>query len=225
MKIFSLFITLLLTTTLLSQHYTSPPSVENPDKRKPLNIDHMLRGHFYASSPWQGKYAGYGGWGGSSNDYHSIWEVDLPDPGVGIIADPNAECSFWDISLGMKVFLYNTTPDTVFFSAQDSRLYMTIQAQDSNMQWKDIEYLPSSWCGNSCHTLYLPPDSYWEFDAPVFEGKMKTSMRIKASYRSEFESEESISFYSREYPGSVNPRQFTNKEEYTPGGLMDPYID
>lgn len=47
------------------------------------------------------------------------------------------------------MYVVNNTTNKITFNAQDSRLYMKMQAKDSAGEWKDIEYLPSSWCGNS----------------------------------------------------------------------------
>lgn len=194
-----------------------------PAPGEPLNIDHMLRGHFYASSPASDKYMGLGGWGGSGNDYHPITDEIKPKKGIGIIVDVRDQVAIWEGVLGAKVFLYNTTSDTVFFSAQDSRLEMKIQAQDETGTWKDIQYLPSSWCGNSYHTLYLPSDHYWEFATPIFEGSFQTQLRLQATFQQEFTDCQSMVVTSNTFSGRINPGQFTNKEECAPQGLMDPY--
>lgn len=223
-KLFNLFLLLFLISPAIAQHSQQAPSNPTPDKNKPLNIDYLYRGHFYAASPRTGVYDGYGGWGGSGNSYHAIVETERPKTAVSIIADSESESNFFDVALGMKVYLYNTTSDTVFFSAQDSRLTMKVQAKDEKGEWTDIEYLPSSWCGNSYHTLFLPPNHYWEFDSPVFEGSFQTEMRVTAYYYPEFDGE-AVQIFSNTYAGSVNPGQFVNKEGYECTGIMDPYDD
>ncbi|WP_306640101.1 hypothetical protein [Sanyastnella coralliicola] len=223
---------LLLVLSVHGQHPSIPPSVESPNVTEPLNIDYLFRGHFYASSPRDMKYDGLGGWGGSGNDFHKIDESELPEPGVGILIDQTEECSFYDLSKGMKVYLYNCSDDTITFAAQDSRLEMKIQAINDKGQWADIEYLPSSWCGNSYHTLWLPKDHFWEFTAPVFTGEFKTKLRIVVTYYPKSfaawyndEDPKPTVVYSQEYEGSVNLGQFWKKQEYQPAGLMDPYED
>ncbi|MCH2199258.1 MAG: hypothetical protein MK081_10785 [Flavobacteriales bacterium] len=223
---------LLLALSSFSQHTSNPPTVEEPNVSEPLNIDYMFRGHFYASSPRGTQYDGYGGWGGSGNNFHKMDDSERRDDGVGILIDREVDCSFYDLSKGMKVYLYNCTDDTVTFSAQDSRLSMTIQAINDKGQWADIEYLPSSWCGNSYHTLWLPNDHYWEFTAPEFTGEFKTKLRITVTYYPKsfavYHNEEDpkpTAIYSPEFEGSINLGQFWKKEEYQPAGLMDPYED
>lgn len=57
---------------------------------------------------------------------------------------------------GYPVYLANTSGDTCWLNAEDSRLDLTTQAQGKDGKWKDIDYLPSSWCGNSYHQLARP---------------------------------------------------------------------
>ncbi|MBL7973292.1 MAG: hypothetical protein JNJ85_00170 [Candidatus Kapabacteria bacterium] len=108
---------------------------------------------------------------------------------------------------------------------------MKVQALNSKGEWKDIEYLPSSWCGNSYHTLTLNSKHYWTFLTPVYEGEFKTKLRIELKYIDPTDKSEKrrdkneITVYSNEYEGSINPGQFWNKREYYPSGLMDPYND
>lgn len=112
--------------------------------------------------------------------------------------------------------------DTIFFDAQDSRLTMKLQAIDRNGDWRDIEYLPSSWCGNSYHFLYLPTDHYWKFVIPVYHGKIKTRIRAALSYKKSIVGA-SLWLYSNEFEGSINAGQFSKLPKYSPKGIMDPY--
>ena len=126
---------------------------------------------------------------------------------------------------GMKLYVSNTSKDTAYFLAQDSRMDLVIQALDKEGKWRPIEYLPSSWCGNSYHTLYLPPAHFWEFNIPVYEGEFETKLRAELLYISDQEKYELDAIYSNEFEGSVNPGQFWRKAAYYPSGLMDPYND
>jgi hypothetical protein len=97
--------------------------------------------------------------------------------------------------------------------------------------WKDIEYLPSSWCGNSYHTLTLEKMNYWAFTTPKYEGEIKTKLRIELKYLDPKEksgkrrNRKEMTIYSNEFEGSINPGQFWNKQPYYPNGIMDPYYD
>jgi hypothetical protein len=154
-----------------------------------------------------------------------------------VVVSPDENLPFFDQAQGMLVEVANTTSDTIVFNAQDNRLYMKTQAKDSNGNWRDIEYLPSSWCGNSYHYVTLPPDRYWTFVAPVYEGEFATSLRIVLSYIDPedkvdpsmkkgdraYRGRRELTVYSNEFPSSINPAQFWRKPQYYPSGIMDPY--
>ena len=123
------------------------------------------------------------------------------------------------------LFISNTTIDTVKFNAQDSRLYMKLQAQNSKGEWKDIEYLPSSWCGNSYHEIELEPNAFWKFTVPNYKGEFQTKIRAELRYIDNDNLKTEKVVYSNIINGSINPGQFWNKRTYYPNGLMDPYND
>ena len=191
-----------------------------------LNIDYMNRGYFYASSPYKEELAGFDGWGGSGNDFQKIFESNKFESGkLNMTVNPKEKEKYWDTYEGMKMYVANTAQDTFYFDAQDSRLYLKIQAQDKNGSWKDIEYLPSSWCGNSYHSLFLPSAHFWEFVIPQYEGEFKTKLRAELLYKKSKDQKEDDVLYSNEFDGSINPGQFWRKSPYYPSGLMDPYND
>lgn len=198
----------------------------NSDVLKPFNILAMNRGYFYASSPSVDELNGLGGWGGSDNSFQKIEKKQqFPENAFGISIDTEAIVPYYKEYKGHKVYVYNATKDSIFFDAQDSRLYMNVQAKDENGLWKDIEYTPNSWCGNSYHSLFLAKKSFWEFTIPKYEGAIPTKLRIKLLYKTNHNDREDKIVYSEEFDGSVNPAQFWYKGEYTPSGIMDPYYD
>jgi hypothetical protein len=196
------------------------------NKLMALNIDYMSRGYYYAYSTPIEKELNYGGWGRSSNlpanksNYSWAKENKL-----------NFYLSIEDTTLNSnikakKLYIFNATADTIFFPAQDSRLYLKIQALNKKGTWQDIEYLPSSWCGNSYHTLQLAPGEYWKFATPIYTGEFKTKLRAELKYQIGSESDKGTKYvyiYTNEFEGSVNPAQFWRKLEYHPQGIMDPY--
>jgi hypothetical protein len=195
---------------------------------EPLNIDYMKRGYFYASSQSTGH--GYGEYGAEPQ---AITKANSFKDGVfEVIAVPERQHETRVGIRTMTIFLANSTLDTINFNAQDGRLYMKLQAQDKTGSWRDIEYLPNSWCGNSYHTMWLAPDNYWSFSAPVYQGAFKTNLRVELKVvdgkidHTQFEHKKNEKvFYSNEFRGSVNPGQFWRKAGYTPMGIMDPYLE
>jgi hypothetical protein len=199
---------------------------QNKVNKKQLNIDYMNRGYYYASSKYKSELVGYGGWGSSENLSKNANNTAsfLPNK-LQLVIDPNQKTKWANKYDAVKLYVANTTKDTIYFDAQDSRLYLKIQAQDRQGEWKDIEYLPNSWCGNSYHTLFLSPNESWEFATPVYEGEFKTKIRAELLYRKSKDQKNHEFIYSNEIEGYVNPGQFWNKQEYFPSGLMDPYND
>lgn len=195
-------------------------------KLKPLNIDFMNRGYFYAySTPKNTEADESGGWAVSPNLPTKISDTWFPDNSLGITIDTKLTDTFTNQFYGFKLFVSNTTADTIKFSAQDSRLYLKLQAQNNKGEWKDIEYLPSSWCGNSYHRVELEPGAFWDFTIPKYNGEFQTKIRAELKYIYNDNPRTERVVYSNVINGSINPGQFWNKRTYYPNGLMDPYND
>ncbi len=195
-----------------------------------LNIDYMNRGYFYAYS--KPSKSDPGGFGGSDNVPKKISKSNNFQPKtLSIVVHPELKDTIYRSINAITLYIGNTTDDKINFKAQDSRIYMKVQALNSKGEWKDIEYLPNSWCGNSYHNLTLESKHFWKFLTPIYEGEFKTKLRIELNYidptdKSEYmRDKKEITIYSNEYEGSINPGQFWNKREYYPSGLMDPYND
>lgn len=199
---------------------------ENIKTLAPLNIDFMNRGYFYAySSPKKSETDDSGGWSTSSNRPQKVSENQFPDNAFTVMIDTLKVDTFATKYSGFKLFISNTTRATITFNAQDSRLYLKLQAQDKNGEWRDIEYLPNSWCGNSYHTVELEPNAFWSFTIPNYRGEFQTKIRAELKFIDKANPEKDKLIYSNIINGSVNPGQFWNKRTYFPGGLMDPYND
>jgi hypothetical protein len=181
----------------------------------------MMRGYFCAGSRIVDKQA-LGGFGTSENFPKAIEaRIAAGRAGVSLIAKPGEPAIFWGKYKGLKVLLVNTTNGQVGFAASDSRLSIVQEALDKSGKWKPIEYLPSSWCGNSYHTVFLGPNEYWEFAAPRYTGKIKTKLRFRLDWQSP--GTEKVTIYSNVFQGSVNPHQFTMQQGHSPTSIMDPY--
>jgi len=191
----------------------------SPAPLKTLNIEFMMRGYFFAASSVPDKEA-FGGFGTSANYPRDITtDMTVADGTISLIARPFEEVVFAREYSGLKVWLVNGTNERLRFNAQDSRLYIVQEAIDVDGKWKPIEYLPSSWCGNSYHLVFLDPKEYWEFAAARYTGKFKTRLRFRLQWQKS--DNKKLMVYSNEFDGSVNAKQFTVKEEDTPTSLMD----
>ncbi|MBK7468357.1 MAG: WG repeat-containing protein [Saprospiraceae bacterium] len=135
--------------------------------------------------------------------------------------------SFWARSL----YLINNSFEKIEFRAQDSRLYILLQAKTDKNEWKDIESFPKSFCGNSNHIIWLEPGYYWKFKVHCYEGDIKTRLRYRIEYIDPMDKsiyiweKKIIVLYSNEFDGYVNPGQFWNKGYYGVQNFMDSYFE
>lgn len=186
-----------------------------------LNVEFMMRGYFYAGSSIEDKQAP-GGFGPSDNYPKAIGSgMAVPSGTISLIVKPDQGTVFDGKYRGLSVLLVNGTNERKGFPASDSRLYIVQEALDKDGKWKPVEYLPSSWCGNSYHTVFLGPRQYWQFAAARYTGKFKTKLRFRMDWQKS-QSEKST-IYSNEFSGSINAKQFTHQQGHKPMSIMDPY--
>ncbi len=199
---------------------------EQPKGQK-LNIDYMNRSCYLASSAFKEELNGFGGWGTSENSSKKIAtkKIRLSDSSTLQVIIDTTKRTNWYGHRGIKIYVVNASKDTLYFNAQNSRIYLNLQAQKTSGEWADIEYIPNSWCGNSYHTLFLSSGEYWELEGPSFSGSINTKIRAKLAYRKKLEQNHRDIVYSNEISGSVNPAQFWNKLPYKPNGIMDSYSE
>lgn len=114
---------------------------------------------------------------------------------------------------GITAYVYNTKQDTFSIDVQDNRLYIVAQALNSRGEWQDIEYNPSSWCGNSYYDIKLAPDEFWKFEIPVYDGDLPTMLRLKFDWTRGWtnDGEETKTIYSNTFPGESKSRTILAK--------------
>ncbi len=182
----------------------------------PLDSNVMLRG--YCSAGSRADPQALGGYGTSDNHPRRLKDTGIGQNGaLRLVALPTDIAPFGQSHAGFRVLLVNRTPSEVALPASDSRVSIIQEALDAKGRWRAIEYLPESWCGNSDHRVFLPPNHYWEFVAPQYVGTRKTKLRFVLL------GERPI--YSTEFEGSINPQQLTTKQGHTPTSIMDPYTE
>ncbi|RXK62329.1 hypothetical protein ESA94_04775 [Lacibacter luteus] len=186
--------------------------------KKDLNIKYKLRGQIYAHSSIEDTTAA-GGFGSSDNLAKQINDsIIFDETGIFLKIDTTKIVSIADKFNGYNLFLGNKTDTILKLEASDSRLSIIAEAFYKN-EWQAIEYLPSSWCGNSYHNVYLKTNQFWAFVIPRFTGKIKTKIRYKLLIS------KGNYIYSNEINASINKGQLTEKQGHKSQGLMDPYID
>ena len=183
-----------------------------------LNVKFKLRGYFYAGTS-QVDSTALGGFYEDKN-LPKILTPEISEYSksnkLEIIVKPDLITEFEKGISGFKVFIINKSDSIKELPAQDSRLYLKRQVFYKN-EWKDIEYLPSSWCGNSYHSVFIKPNEYWDFTAPCLKGKIDTKFRFELYVNKK------LTLYSNEFNGSFNKKQLKKEQGHKPIGIMDPY--
>ncbi|OAV43746.1 WG repeat-containing protein [Lewinella sp. 4G2] len=137
---------------------------------------------------------------------------------LSIYVDVSTTAPFRDYSLGHSVYLINGTSDTLAFNTQDQRLYLTAEVDTGDGDWRPIEHLVSSWCGNSYYEVALPNNHYWQVTMPQYRGSIPVDIRLRLR---NVEGREDI--VSNTVRMSINPGQLWRKRTHYSGGLMDAY--
>jgi hypothetical protein len=187
---------------------------------KNINVNYMIRGYFYAASSIKDTNA-FGGFGGSYNypkPVNDKMNIAVTADKVLLYIDTFSKASFASGYEGFKMFVTNVSKQTIAFPASDSRLSMIAEVFTDG-KWQPIEYLPSSWCGNSYHTVFLQAKEYWEFTVPKYYGKHKVQLRYR------LQGSQKEVWYSNEIIAFINKKQLTEKQGHSPNGIMDPYND
>ena len=183
-----------------------------------LDVKFKLRGYFYAGTS-QADPTALGGFYEDNNTPKKLTpEISeySKSNALEIVVKTDLTTEFEKGISGFKVFIINKSDSMKELPAQDSRLYLKRQAFFNN-QWRDVEYLPSSWCGNSYHKVFIEPNEYWEFSAPCLKGKIATKFRFELFVN------DTLTLYSNEFEGSFNARQLKKEQGHKPVGIMDPY--
>lgn len=189
-----------------------------------LDVDYKLRGYFYVGTS-QVDTTALGGFYADNNTpkpvNSMVKKISKPNS-FQVIVQADSIVAFTEKTAGFKVFVINTSDSVVKLPAQDSRIYLKRQVFYKN-EWQDIEYLPSSWCGNSYHSVFINPNEYWDLEAPCIEGKIPAKFRFQLQIDNSATVFNDPIIYSNEFYGSFNKSQLTKEEGHQPMGIMDPY--
>lgn len=151
--------------------------------------------------------------------------IDFPKGQLSIIIDTSAIDTIKNEYFGHPMYVVNFSLDTLAFASQDGRLYLKMQALDENGVWRDIDHLANSWCGNSYGLRWLQPNGLWQFSVPIYNGNIKTKLRMalipsklrvysenrRYYYYNELKKNKNVWIYSKPFDGYINPAQFWRK--------------
>jgi hypothetical protein len=138
---------------------------------------------------------------------------------LSVTVNPEIKDTVFKWFNGIRVYVANTTNQKIKFHTQDNRLYMNVQALNKSGEWKDIDYLHPSFCGNSYYPVELDQGYFWSFATPVYDGDFKTKLRIKLLYAdpdNPMSFMSGVTIYSNEYDGNINPGQLWRLPESYP---------
>lgn len=184
-----------------------------------LDIVYQLQGECYAFSSEKNEQPSNGEWHSPNRPLETNGRF-TQDKLYLLAEEQPVKYGDTDI-VGHKLYLVNTTNKKAVFGVQDSRLSIITEVLDQYGNWKPITYLPSSFCGNSYHTITLDKNEYWEFIQPVYTGEFETKLRYRLDGQ-----EGGKTIVSNEITTCINPEQMNpeQKERNKGGGnLMDPY--
>lgn len=182
-----------------------------------LNSKHLRVAQIYAASALIDSTAP-GGFGRSYNVPQSIETRFAKQEGLFLWIDDQQLATSNSTYNQYNLYIGNKSIAVVAFVASDSRLSVVAEVYYQD-KWQAIEYLPSSWCGNSYHKVYLKPSQYWAFQVPKFTGTIATKLRYSLRLPN------NTYLYSNEIATSINKEQFNKEEKPSSNNIMDPYKD
>jgi len=176
----------------------TPPAAD----AEAVSATEQLGGIYPAGSRLPDKKA-LGGFGPCDNFPHDLGGKDWGDKGaVSVIAFRDEPCAYFK-NRGIVLRVVNRTRKDMPFDASDSSLFLVAEAKDQQGEWRMIESMPRTFCGNSFHRVFLEPDQYWQFPAREYAGPVKTTLRYRLD-----RAEDAASIYSNEFEGRISATQF-----------------
>ncbi len=183
-----------------------------------LDADYQLRAYCYAGSSVEDT-SSLGGFYAAQNIPKKIntviKQLSTPEK-FQLYVDTDAHATFREKYRGFKLYVINRSGGNVSLPAQDSRLTLKRQVYH-NKKWQDIEYIPSSWCGNSYHNVIIRDGEFWNLVVPCLTGT------IEAEFRFEIALANGQLAYSNTFSGSFNLSQLRKKQGYKATNIMDSY--
>jgi hypothetical protein len=132
---------------------------------------------------------------------------------------------------GFKVRMTNISDADINLTAHDGSIDVVQQARDRDGNWRDLEYKPKYFCGNSYARWVFRAGTAWEFIAPRFTGRFTTELRFAFVDASARYADPAVAakhplgvMYSQTFIGSINDSQFTRRRHRRwHRGEVDPY--
>lgn len=200
---------------------------------KTTNTSYFVDSKEYTSYCAYGKYA-------ENNSKHSSLKryfrnkirskYGFPTDSLSIVLDLVCKDTTNYGTNAFRFYIVNATKRSIEFYTSYGGLDISVQAKNESDEWQDIEFEQEYYsCGSSFSRETLPKNRFWVLRAPIYEGEIKTKMRIRLSYSVKNELDESgftkKQIYSKEYDGSINPGQFWVKNFPSMNGEANPIFE
>lgn len=95
------------------------------------------------------------------------------------------------------IYMVNNTSQEIALQMQDHSFIGVLEARIGKNNWRSVQYLHFSWCGNSYILKKIPAGSKAYFITPVLTGNYKTTLRYKILGKDKF-------YYSNEFQGNIS---------------------
>lgn len=149
--------------------------------------------------------------------------MGFPDGTVSIVAEPDLSDTYSEYFQGFRVYVVNSTSDSIQIPVLFEELHMVLQALGRDSIWKDIEKYPQGFCSPAIRNITLGPGMYLPMTAPLFQGDCTTKLRFKLLGIRRPDTDERGTLYSNEFEGSINRSQLWNNEQYQ-NDLMSSHV-
>jgi len=95
------------------------------------------------------------------------------------------------------IYMVNNTNQDVALQMQDDNFIGVLEARVGHNEWRPVQYLTFSWCGNSYVLKHIAAGHKAYFITPALTGNYKTTLRYKILGKDQF-------YYSNKFKGRIN---------------------
>jgi hypothetical protein len=149
-----------------------------PTQRSARDVNKMITSNIHAQSSKIDSIELYG-WGNSATVPNPIPQDSFNTrTDFFVVIDTSEIIPIDQKYTGYHLCVGNKSTRVAQLPASDNKLYVIAEVFYKN-QWRPIEYIHGSSCGNSYHHVYLAPEEYWKFQVVQYRGNIPTKLRYK----------------------------------------------
>lgn len=127
-------------------------------------------------------------------------------PEILLMNEYDTLITFTEAILVQKIKIQNNSKEALFFDTYDNiPENMRLQAKNKDGEWTYITSTPIFYCDFGAGPIQLLPDEAYELSMVLFEGDIKTKLRIRSSV---WTKGRRINVFSKEFDGYINAGQY-----------------